>query len=122
MSNSQALPARALIVSIFASIGIIAACSSNSSGTATGSTCPSDSTLTYENFGQAFFADNCLSCHTDQQQPTLTTPAAIQANREEIDLMAAAGPSAVNTEMPQGGSVSTADRTKLGEWLACGAP
>lgn len=122
MHSSQSLLARALLGSVITSLGFIAACSSNSSGTATGSTCPSDSTLSYENFGQAFFADNCLSCHASREQPTLTTQAAIQANRDEIDLEAAAGPNGVNTEMPQGGSVSTADRAKLGEWLACGAP
>jgi hypothetical protein len=29
---------------------------------------------------------------------------------------------AEQTEMPENGSVSAADRTQLGEWLACGAP
>src|SRR5882724_11102626 len=90
---------------------VLAACSST--GTATGSTCPTDSTLTYENFGQAFIASNCLSCHTNREQPTLSTQASIVANREEIDLVAAAGPNAINTQMPEGGSVSTADRQKL---------
>ena len=55
-------------------------------GDATGSTCPTTSTLTY-------------------------------ANRA-----AAAGPKAVNTYMPDGASVDEAERRKLGEWLACGAP
>jgi len=112
---------RAVVVAVFALPCAVAACGS-STGSPTGSTCPSDSTLTYANFGQAFIANNCLSCHTSREAPTLTTQAAVAANREEIDLVAAAGPSSVNTQMPQGGSVTTADRQKLGEWLACGAP
>ncbi|HXK17733.1 MAG TPA: hypothetical protein VNG33_08020 [Polyangiaceae bacterium] len=52
----------------------------------------------------------------------MTTQAAVAASRDEIDLVAAAGPNAVNTQMPEGGSVTTAERQKLGEWLACGAP
>ncbi len=91
-------------------------------GQATGAVCPSNSTLTYANFGEAFFADNCLSCHTSRQRPTLTTQAAIQANIDYIDRLAAAGPNSVNTTMPQQGSVSVEQRTLLGEWLACGAP
>jgi mono/diheme cytochrome c family protein len=122
MDPSKALPPRALLVAVFTSFGFIAACSSNSSVGATGTTCPSDSTLTYASFGQAFFANNCLSCHSGREQPALTSQAAIQANADEIDMVAAAGPNGVNTKMPEDGSVSTSDRTKLGQWLACGAP
>jgi len=113
---------RVVVVAACALSCAVAACSSNGTGSPTGSTCPSDSTLTYENFGQAFIANNCLACHSNRESPTLTTQAAVAANREELDLVAAAGPSSVNTQMPQGGSVTTADRQKLGEWLACGAP
>jgi hypothetical protein len=42
---------------------------------------------------------------------------------EEIDLRAAAGPDAVNEDMPRSYPVpSTLERRRLGEWLACGAP
>jgi hypothetical protein len=103
---------------------LLVACSSgqNSLGDATGSTCPSDSTLTYDNFGQAFFATNCNSCHGVSQSPSFGTQADIQANATDIDRAAASGPKGTNTYMPQDGDVATAERAKLGEWLACGAP
>jgi hypothetical protein len=92
-------------------------------GEATGSTCPDDSALTYENFGGPFFQSNCLVCHgsSGPESPKLDTVEQIRANSGEIDKQAAAGPNAVNTNMPEDGSVSEADRRKLGEWLACGA-
>lgn len=99
-------------------LGVVA-CSS-SPGAESGATC--DASLTYENFGKAFFQQHCLNCHDGAQRPTLATADAIRANRGEIDRQAAAGPNATNTAMPQGGSVSTDDRKKLGAWLACGAP
>lgn len=91
---------------------------------ATGSTCPDDSTLTYANFGQAFFSSNCLRCHSPSgpQSPKLETLEKIRANSDEIDRRAAAGPDAVNTVMPADASIPEAERRKLGEWLACGAP
>ena len=100
------------------------ACSSEGLGDPTGSTCPDDSTLTYANFGQAFFRTNCLSCHSSSgpESPKFDTLAQIQGNTGDIDRAAAAGPSAVNTYMPESGSVSEAERRQLGEWLACGAP
>ncbi len=93
-------------------------------GDSTGSTCPTDSSLTYATFGQAFMTDHCLSCHRagGPETPTLSTLPQIRANKEMIDRSAAAGPNAVNTYMPEGSSVPEAERRKLGEWLACGAP
>src|SRR5690349_5722370 len=89
-------------------------------GKATGATCPQGSTLTYANFGQAFLSGNCLQCHNGRKLPNLSSQAGVQANIAAIDKMAAAGPDATNTAMPDGGSVADADRQKLGEWLACG--
>jgi hypothetical protein len=93
-------------------------------GEATGSACPDDSALTYDNFGAQFFQNNCLVCHgsTGPESPKFDTVEQIRANSGEIDKQAAAGPNAVNTSMPEDGSVSEGDRRKLGEWLACGAP
>jgi hypothetical protein len=93
-------------------------------GDATGSTCPESSTLTYANFGQAFVQSNCLSCHGSggPETPTLATHDQVQAHIDDIDRAAAAGPNATNTFMPDGTSVSTEERRKLGEWLDCGAP
>ncbi len=101
----------------------LAACGSGP-GDATGSTCPTSSTLTYANFGQMFMQKNCLACHSaaGPESPKLDTVAQIRAASGDIDRSAAAGPSAVNTYMPEGASVDEAERRKLGEWLACGAP
>jgi len=95
-------------------------CGSGSGGS--GATCPSTSTLTYDNFGRGFFANYCDRCHTNGISPTLMTQAQIQAQRTAIDLNAAAGPNGVNTLMPESGTAPTeAERRQLGEWLACGA-
>lgn len=93
-------------------------------GDSTGSTCPTDSTLSYTNFGQAFMQSHCLSCHRagGPESPTLASVEQIRANADVIDRSAAAGPKAVNTYMPEGSSVPEAERRQLGEWLACGAP
>jgi hypothetical protein len=103
---------------------LAAGCGEDGPGGATGSTCPSDSTLTYESFGQAFMQTKCLVCHgkTGPQSPKFDTVEQIRAAAGDIDRAAAAGPNGVNTFMPEDGSVSEADRRKLGEWLACGAP
>lgn len=89
---------------------------------ASGATCPTNSTLTYENFGRGFFASYCDRCHASGIRPTINNQAAIQAQRAKIDEVAAAGPDGVNTSMPESGAApSEADRRRLGEWLACGA-
>jgi hypothetical protein len=77
--------------------------------------------ITYANFGQAFIQDNCLGCHVTRS-PVLTTQASVQAAKTDIDAVAASGPNATNTQMPQDHGVPTDQRVKLGEWLACGAP
>ncbi len=101
----------------------LAACGSGP-GDSTGSTCPTDSTLTYGNFGQAFMQSHCLACHSagGPESPKLDTVAQIRAASFDVDRSAAAGPKTVNTYMPEGSSVDEAERRKLGEWLACGAP
>lgn len=99
----------------------------------TGSTCPPDSSLTYESFGHAFFDAYCQTCHASSvrggarqgapRSHTYDDRASIVAAIEEIDLRAAAGPSAVNEDMPRSYPVPTLrERERLGEWLACGAP
>jgi len=105
------------VIAGFASVG----CGQGGLGDPTGATCPSNSTLTYENFGRTFFATNCLECHSSKESPHFNTLEQIQAAKDLIDRAAASGPNATNTYMPEDGEVSDADRTKLGEWLACGA-
>src|SRR5512140_2169072 len=86
--------------------------SSPSSGiTAADVSCPPDSTLTYQSFGSAFIADNCLSCHTSKESPKLTTQAAVQANKGKIMSVAVTG-----TKMPASGSLAVEERQLLGEW------
>src|SRR4051812_3344624 len=100
------------------------ACGGGGLGDPTGSSCPTDSKLTYESFGSAFFTNNCLSCHRSSgpESPKFDTVEQIRANKNDIDRAAAAGPDAVNDYMPDGASVAESERRKLGEWLACGAP
>lgn len=91
-------------------------------GGGSGATCPTNSTLTYDNFGRQFFASYCDRCHAAGTRPTYTTLAHIQADTTAIDSAAAAGVGAVNTSMPETGAAPTeAQRRQLGEWLACGA-
>jgi hypothetical protein len=111
---------RCVLVSALAIVAT--ACGQNGLGDATGATCPTGSTLTYENFGKAFFDHNCNDCHASKESPHFTSQAVIQANRSDIDRAAASGPNATNTYMPDDGDLSDAERKKLGEWLACGAP
>ena len=102
-------------------------------GMATQSTCPTPQTLTYANFGQAFFATYCQTCHgsTVAGLARKGAPAdhvfdAVEDIRpltHHIDQYAAAGPAAINTQMPPEPPMPTeAERRQLGEWLACGAP
>lgn len=97
----------------------VTACTANTDTgiTASDLTCPPDSTLTYANFGQAFLADNCSSCHTSRDRPSLTTQAAVQSNRAAIIDVAV-----TSNVMPASGSMTLDERKLLGEWLTCGAP
>jgi hypothetical protein len=116
-------PSSALLTLALVAAALGGACGSGL-GDSTGSTCPTDSTLTYANFGQNFMQTYCLACHADNgpESPKLSTLAEIQGHMSDVDRAAAAGPNTVNTYMPEGGSVPEAERRKLGEWLACGAP
>jgi hypothetical protein len=104
-------------------VGLVVACGGPK---ASGATCPPNSTLTYDSFGKDFFNANCNRCHsstTKGQTPLYDTADEIRANKTNIDEQAASGPDSTNDSMPQdGASVATADRVKLGQWLACGAP
>lgn len=88
---------------------------------------PSGTTLSYENFGQGFFLAYCNECHSApeghrQGAPTsavFDTPEQVRSWRERI-FARAAGP---NDSMPPGpDDPPRAERDRLSEWLACGAP
>ncbi|MEI9950289.1 MAG: cytochrome c [Pseudomonadota bacterium] len=124
MKPSSTFNKRSLHLLSLAPLGLLTLACGSGLGDPTGSTCPTDSTLTYAAFGQPFVEKYCLSCHGagGPETPTLSTLAQIRSNLDVIDRAAAAGPKAVNTYMPDGGSVPEAERRLLGEWLACGAP
>lgn len=97
-----------------------------------GSTCPDDSSLSYESFGRAFFESYCLRCHSaaisgdDRIAPAgrdFDELELIRENASWIDQFAAAGPKGEHQSMPPSGDKPTLEQRKqLGEWLACGAP
>jgi uncharacterized membrane protein len=96
--------------------------------------CPPNGGPTASNFGRAFLEAYCLSCHSASvtgaaregapQGVDFDTPEAVRRWAESIDAHSAAGPSAVNTEMPPASRAepSMDERVGLGLWLACGAP
>lgn len=102
-------------------------------GPPTGSTCPDGSTLTYENFGQAFMEAYCTRCHHSelvgaarQGAPSFHDFDSVfgaRAVKEHIDETSAIGPDAENRSMPPGAPSPTDDeRRQLGQWIACDLP
>jgi hypothetical protein len=93
-----------------------------------GRACPTDSTLTYESFGEPFFTSWCTGCHssaatgdTRRNAPAgidFDTLDGIRANAARIYARAADD----SATMPPAGGPSHALRHELGDWLACGAP
>lgn len=99
----------------------------------TGALCSTTSTLSYATFGEPFARHYCVVCHAS----TVSGPAragapvgldfdsvgGLRAAAARIDRVAAAGPDHTNTDMPPGNPRPSLDeRTRLGAWLACGAP
>ena len=98
-------------------LAIAISCGSSGGGS-TGATCPSGSTLTYASFGKAFMDSYCVSCHQK-----FSSQDGIKGDTAAIDERTGSGPNGTNTSMPQSGAAPTdAERAKLSEWLACGAP
>lgn len=95
----------------------LSACTSTSSTGITSSDLTCDSSLTYASFGSDFIATNCLSCHASKENPRLSTQTEVRANASRILDQAV-----YSDAMPQDSSMANADRIKLGQWLACGAP
>jgi hypothetical protein len=99
----------------------------------TGTECPPESDLTYETFGAEFFGAYCNRCHGGDVTgiDRMGAPApitfddlpSIRERLTDIDQQAAAGPDAENAIMPpRPPAPPLAERYRLGEWLACGAP
>jgi uncharacterized membrane protein len=110
-------------------------------GDPTGATCPTDSTLTYANFGQQFMAAYCTDCHSKTPKDgtrhgaprdvNFDTQADVQDHLDDIDRAAGKGPDATNTFMPDPDAPkdfsnfampTDTDREQLAEWIACKAP
>ena len=114
------LPVSLLVASALS----LAACVGQDEGEGGLPACPDGGTeLTYDNFGQAFFATHCTDCHAagsgqgEAESKPFETLADIQADIEEI--YAEAG--GANDTMPPGGGPTAEERDKLAEWLSCGA-
>lgn len=63
---------------------------------------------TWANFGQAFFAQRCSGCHA-------LSHASVRAQQSEIYSRIE------SRDMPRGFTLPTATRTRVLEWLDCGA-
>lgn len=131
---------------------VLAACTS-SSPTPTGTTCPDPdpttgtTTLTYDNFGQAFMVKYCTNCHSSDLPHSERNGAPIYHDfdtlegvlevPDHIDEQAGIGPKASNHFMPgdgtggrcpsmKGGPLdedcpepTDEERTNLAVWIAC---
>lgn len=104
---------------------VLASCSSGP--TLEEASCPpGGTTLTYENFGKSFLDTHCQGCHGGARDRkgapsgySFSTRAEAHEFRDRIFARAAMS----NTTMPPGpDDPPRAERDKLGEWLACGAP
>ena len=127
-------PPRLAPTALVAAALALAACEHSHGGTPTGATCPTDSTLTWDNFGSAFMDTYCNACHRTGLKGAERQGAPSDHNFETVELVrmwldhldetVAAGPDAINTAMPIGDGPTPTDeeRRQLGEWLACGAP
>lgn len=90
--------------------------------------CPPEGTkLTYESFGQTYLAQNCQNCHGQSGSARKGAPSGydfgtldeVHDQKRRIFARAAAD----NVTMPPGpDDPPEAERTRLAEWLACGAP
>lgn len=101
-------------------------------GPPSGATCPSDNTLTYDNFGKGFMTKYCTRCHSSKLTKCADRMKApfghdfdmkpgIIGVSDHIDQKAAIGPDSSNRAMPpdDGPKPSDEERKKLGQWLAC---
>lgn len=109
---------------------------------ASGSRCPPGSTLAWKgggggaapaDFASSFHARYCTSCHHSARvgddrsgAPPIVNLDTLEGARRApyvLDLAAAAGPAGTRAFMPpEGPAPSLAERTWLGQWIACGQP
>ncbi len=100
--------------------------------TPTNATCPTTDPPSYESFAKPFMAQYCTGCHsvdaTDRHGApageNFDTEADLALHASAIDGVAAKGPSATNTAMPDmsgpvHGAPTVDERVLLGQYLAC---
>ncbi len=120
---------RAVFLAFLLAASLLPACSDGGGGS-TGAVCPPSNPPTYESFGKNFFDTYCVSCHDSGKSGAArggapaslnyNTLAGVMKDLSIIDAEAAAGPDGTNTAMPPGTPAPTvAERTTLGEFLAC---
>lgn len=116
-------------------LALAAGCTTESVfGPPTESVCPQGSTLTWDNFGQAFMERYCTRCHSSelkgaarQGAPSFhdfDTRFGVKGVANHVDETTASGPAATNTGMPPSGGAKPTleERQQLGEWIACDVP
>jgi hypothetical protein len=84
-------------------------CGTDTSG-GDGGTCAD----TWAGYGQAFFTSTCASCHTHNHS-SLTSQATVQAEAATLESYISSG------TMPQGASLTGAEKTRIANYLNCGA-
>lgn len=90
--------------------------------------CPSESFLTYENFGAPFLSEHCTGCHSAlvpddmRQQAPRGIDFETLAKVRERDGLIFRRAADDNATMPPIGGPGAEERRLLGDWLACGAP
>lgn len=121
---ARKVPHRAAL--LFASVAL-SACGAFYTSIDEASCPPSGTKLSYENFGAPFLATYCQSCHGSNAVDRAGAPGDYifdtheQAKRHRARIFARSA--ADNDSMPPGpDDPPRADRDKLAEWLACGAP
>lgn len=93
-----------------------------------GKTCAANSTLTYENFGKAYFLTWCNGCHSSSLEnkdradaPNNVNFDTLQDIRKHANRIYKRSVEGDNT-MPPSIVLSHEQKKLLGEWLSCGAP
>lgn len=89
--------------------------------------CPSDSALTWENFGEPYVRNWCTACHSSTLDEAHRGGAPVEINLDSLAnvrtlkerMWARSGDQ--NNTMPPAGYAPDVERSQLGEWLACGA-
>jgi hypothetical protein len=88
--------------------------------------CEDEAAVSWINFGQGFFIENCFGCHHAETPDRYGAPEEILFSHVDdvwdqkgMVLMVSAG---ANPTMPPNGGTTDLDRRKLEIWLTCGEP